>query len=110
MINNKGQAIVIFIVLLPVILLFVTYVFDVANMSYEKNKLDNIARNVEEEVTNSKLDENTICEFVLKNDNEITCSIKNKDGKTNVELVKEVKGLFVKVIREKYTIKTIVEI
>ena len=40
--NNKGQSLVMFICLLPILLLIVLAIVDVSRMVIEKNKLNNI--------------------------------------------------------------------
>ena len=42
--NNKGQTLVLFVVLLPVILILLAFVFDTAYMSMESNRLNDIAK------------------------------------------------------------------
>ena len=39
--NNKGQSLVMFIILLPILLLILTLVYDVGNAIYEKDRLSN---------------------------------------------------------------------
>ena len=39
--NNKGQSLVMFIILIPIFLLIITLVYDVGNALYEKNRLSN---------------------------------------------------------------------
>lgn len=40
-INNKGQSLVMFIVIMPIFLLLITLVYDVGSAIYEKNSLSN---------------------------------------------------------------------
>ena len=37
--NNKGQSLVLFVVIMPIILLMFVLVYDIGNAMYEKNKL-----------------------------------------------------------------------
>ena len=39
--NNRGQSLVLFIVLIPIFLLIMTLVYDIGNYVYEKNRLTN---------------------------------------------------------------------
>ena len=41
--NNKGQSLVMFILIIPIFLLIMTLVYDVGNAIYEKNKLSNVS-------------------------------------------------------------------
>ena len=74
MLNNKAQSLVIFVLILPVAILFIGYVFDVLNTSYEKNKLENLSsmlkENLDEDITDVK-----IKELIGKNDTDIVVSI-----------------------------------
>ena len=41
--NNKGQSLVLFVVIMPIILLMFVLVYDIGNAMYEKNKLSNVS-------------------------------------------------------------------
>lgn len=41
-INNKGQSLVMFVLIIPIFLLILTLVYDVGNAIYEKDRLSNI--------------------------------------------------------------------
>lgn len=108
--NNKGQALVLFVLLLPVLILFITYIIDTFRMSYEKSKMTNIGKlaieykNGDEELTN-----NGIIEFIKMNDNEIETTIDEENG-YKIKLTKGINSLFSNIIgKDKYTIIVIVE-
>lgn len=87
MLNNKAQTLVIFVLLLPIIILFLVYVLDVVNINYEKMKLDNISNMIVEEI---KKDEDLdICLLVEKNDSDIECEVNEE-----IVLKKRIKSLF----------------
>ena len=109
MLNNKGQAIVIFVILLPIFVLFITYVFDVVSVNYEQKKLNNIAIMIDEGLIQSTLKEENVCDLVKQNDKNISCVVKNDEEKLIIELNKEVKGLFIKLSKNNYNIKATVE-
>ena len=76
MLNNKAQSLVIFVLFLPVILLFLIYVFDILSINYHQIKLDSITNIVVEE---GKLDEElNVCELVKNNDSDIECIVSDK--------------------------------
>ena len=52
MMNNKGQVLVLFLLLLPVFILVLALVIDVSLMSYNKNKLDNINMDILNSLSN----------------------------------------------------------
>lgn len=98
--NNKGQSIVIFVLFLPIIILIIAYVYDVSMMSYEKNKINNIA-----EIAKDNFDSN-VCNLVHRNDKEILCVINNN----KLTLKKEIKSIFGTIIGNKiYKISITIE-
>ena len=101
MLNNKGQSLIIFILCLPLLLLFLTYVIDTVRVNYEKNKLESIIEISKEEETDK------ICDIALKNDKDLNCEISNN----TVVLNKRIKSLFGKIIgKEYYNVKVSIKI
>lgn len=96
MLNNKGQSLVIFVIVLPILLLFISYVFDVITINYEKNRLNNIAVQIKDNVNTLKDDEIVI--LVNKNDKEIDVDIKENE----IKLSKKIKGVFNKITKQEY--------
>lgn len=96
MLNNKGQSLVIFVIVLPILLLFISYVFDVITINYEKNRLNNIAVQIKDNVNTLTDDEIVI--LVNKNDKEIDVDIKEKE----IKLSKKIKGVFNKITKQEY--------
>lgn len=87
MLNNKAQTLVIFVLLLPIIILFLVYIVDIVNINYEKIKLDNISNMILEEMeTDKDLD---ICLLAEKNDSDIECEVNEE-----IVLKKRIKSLF----------------
>ena len=39
--NNKGQSLVMFVLIIPIILLILVLIYDVGNALYEKNRMSN---------------------------------------------------------------------
>ena len=98
--NNKGQSIVIFVIMLPIIMLAVAYFYDVSKMNYEKNRLNSIALLAKD---SSDTDS---CDIVKQNDKDIDCII--NDNK--ITLKKEINSIFGIVIgKEKYKISVTIE-
>ena len=70
--NNRGQVLVLFIMILPVIFIGVACIIDSSYMMYQKNRLDNINRDVLNSVSDKiNLDEEEIRDLILLNDAEI---------------------------------------
>lgn len=99
--NNKAQALVIFVIFLPVIILFISYIFDTIRINYEENKINNIALII------SNKDKDKVCEIVLKNDKDIICNKIDDE----VILNKRIKSIFGKIIgKDFYDIKVSISI
>lgn len=92
MLDNKGQSLIIFVLCLPIILLFFTYAIDIARVNYERNKMSNI---IESSRSNNH---DEICTFIKKNDGGITCNIENN----TIFLEKKIKSLFGIIIKKEY--------
>ena len=73
--NNKGQTLVLFVVIIPIILILFTYIFDIGNLYIEKRKINNTLelaleyqkenKNVESYI-NKNIDD--IDEIIIKDD------------------------------------------
>lgn len=95
--NNKGQSLVIFILIIPIILLLFVLIYDVADAIYEKNRLSNTSYlAIEYALDNiNSIDENSVVDYILKNsDNLNNISVIIEDGKVDIELGKNIKGFF----------------
>lgn len=83
--NNKGQSLVMFICLLPILLLIVLAIVDVSRMVIEKNKLNNINYIAIWYYSNHKEDDDVterIISLVKRNDEDIINVRINKDKNT----------------------------
>lgn len=96
MLNNRGQSLVIFVIVLPILLLFISYVFDVITINYEKNRLNNIEVQVKDNI--NTLTDDEIVMLVNKNDKEINIDIKGNE----IKLSKSIKGIFNKITNQEY--------
>lgn len=66
--NNNGQTLVIFILLLPVFLTMCAFVVDVGIMTYENIKLKNVTKTIlNNVVNNNNVNEKTITDLYQKN-------------------------------------------
>ena len=109
MLNNKAQSLIIFVIILPILIVFIGYSFDVLNTNYEKNKIENLSLMVKENL-NDDITDNEIKELINKNDTNIVVTITRNGEITKVELSKRIKSLFGKVIgKDYYDIKVTTE-
>lgn len=96
MLNKKGQSLVIFVLIMPVILFILILVYDVGNALYEKNRLsntnylatcyalDNIDSITEEDITN----------YIMRNsDNFSNIIVSINDNNVDIEIDKKMNGL-----------------
>ncbi len=94
--NNKGQTLVMFIILLPILLFVLTLVYDVGNAIYEKDRLSNTNYMVVEyAICNSLVSEDELVELINKNDDDISdITIMMIDNSVTIALTKDIKGIF----------------
>ena len=95
--NNKGQSLVMFIILLPILLLILTLVYDVGNAIYEKDRLSNTNYMVVDYALDNidSIDEDDLNTLILKNDNNLDdISIMIIDNSVDISLKKNIKGVF----------------
>lgn len=92
MMNNKGQTLIFFVVILPILLLVLMFIIDLSTMNYEKNKLDNLAK----ECMNYKIDgkpDDKIKELIKLSDDTIEYEIYSN----KIILKKEYNPIFLKI-------------
>ena len=98
--NNKGQSLVMFICLLPILLLIVLAIVDVSRMVIEKNKLNNINYIAISYYSSHKEDDDVterIISLVKRNDEDIINVRINKDKHT-IYLDKKIDSTMGKII------------
>lgn len=99
--NNKGQILVLFVVLIPIMLLIMVLVIDCGNVMIEKRKLDNVSKMVldygvlhidDEDV------ENEIVELFELNIDDVVVDVNISNGEISISSTKYVDGVFSKII------------
>ena len=98
--NNKGQSLVMFICLLPILLLIVLAIVDVSRMVIEKNKLNNINYIAIWYYSNHKEDDDVterIISLVKRND-ENSINVKINKDKNTIYLDKKIDSTMGKII------------
>ena len=101
--NNKGQALIEFILVLPVLLLVIISIVDFGNIILKKYELENDIDNVAELYKNSGN-----VELYLSNKN-LTIKYTNSDNFTNITIYKKVNvvsPVLVPILGSKYEIHT----
>ena len=106
--NNKGQTLVVFILLLPIFLALCAFVIDVGLMTYEniksKNATESILVNV---VEKNKINDESIKELYKKNDiNVDNLKIKITPETINIEIDYYIPSIFGKILQiEEYEVR-----
>jgi len=99
--NNKGQTLVLFVVLLPIILLGFCFFVDTGFILYEKNHLEKLSRDVSYYLDKNYSNE-VISDLILENDKLIKINITNE----KLILEKEINSIFGQIIGiKKYPLK-----
>jgi len=105
--NNKGQTIVIFVLLMPFFLLLATYIVDMTYIAYHSNRLNEINDLVIKETNAKKLSIQQVNEYVQKNDSDIYVTTLNITNEIiEIGLTKEIKSLFGNIIGKKTYVLT----
>lgn len=106
--NNKGQILVLFLLLMPVIIIFICFVIDSSIMYYEKNKLDSINNDILISIKDKNVKESEIKRLINLNDDDIKINrITIDKDKIIIEDEKEIDSIFGKFInKDSYLIKS----
>lgn len=105
--NNKGQTLVIFIILLPFVFLLFGFILDKCYLLYREKELKDIADIVCKYALNEDKTDADIKQLALENDKEIkNIKITRTDSKANIILEKNQKSMFSKLVgKDSYQIK-----
>ena len=94
--NNKGQSLVMFVIIIPIFCLILTLVYDVGSAIYEKNRLSNTSYMVIDYGLDNidTVNESGLIDIVMKNTNNLSyISVIIKDNIIEIKLSKEIKGV-----------------
>lgn len=90
--KNKGQALVLFILLLPLIIIILSLIINSGTIYLEKKKTDTIIKEVIKETITNDLTEDEISKIIYKNlDNIDTLDIVKKDKTIEITIKKKIK-------------------
>ena len=81
-IKNKGQALVEFVIILPIIMIIIFVIIDFSNVFYQKNNLESIMNSVVTYKENGK--SNEYIKNQIKDDVKITCEINDENLTINI--------------------------
>lgn len=94
--NNKGQSLVMFVIIIPILLLILTLVYDVGTAVYEKNRLSNTNYMALEYGLDNidNVSEMELIELIQRNVNNLNyISVDIDDDKIEIILSKDIKGI-----------------
>lgn len=98
LLNNKGQALVMFLLFLPVLLIVLGFIVDISMMGYNSHKLDSINRLVLNEMKDSE-EIDKAKELIKKNDTDIIIvEFKDEDNYIYLKLEKKINSIFGNII------------
>jgi len=94
-VNKKGQVLVSFVLLIPLLLVFLLFVIDISNMHIAKTKVDGILIfSIQEYLEKSKTIEE-IKNDILRNDSNIeNINIELRDNKIKIRCTKKFRSIF----------------
>ena len=101
MLNNRGQSLVIFIVMIPIFLLLMILIYDMGNLAYERHELDSINKIVIDygldNINNLDLVKE-MYSLAKSNNDKINYKIQFKNNKLYINSKYYVKGVFTKIL------------
>ena len=86
--SKKGQALVEFIIILPILIFILLAVIDYGVISFNKSKLENIITDLSDMYKNKELEEE-INNFVKSNDKDLEIKTTYEDKYINIKLYKK---------------------
>ena len=94
--NNKGQSLVMFIIIIPIFCLILTLVYDVGSAIYEKNRLSNTSYMVIDYGLDNidNVNESKLIDLAMKNTDGLSyVSVIIENNEIKVKLNKNIKGI-----------------
>lgn len=97
--NKRGQSLITFILILPVIILFVAFIIDSGLSIIEKENVDGILTdNMNMAVKQKNKDVEEIKEVIIKNKDNLDLDIKIENNYLKIKAIDKKKNLFGKII------------
>ena len=96
--NNKGQSLVLFILIIPILLGMIVLVYDVGNAVVKKNKINNVIEMIVEDSLNEDYEFEKVEKLVQYNLSTNNYSISVSDNEVNIKVEDYVDGIISNVI------------
>lgn len=93
--NNKGQALVVFIIMIPIFFMLLGVVIDISYASYEKRKIENNIKYIARTSFDKRLDEKKIEDLILTNLDDVKeYRVYYDNNSLNIYIKTKVNGVF----------------
>ena len=94
--NNKGQSLVLFIMIIPILLLIMVFVYDMGMLLYEKDRLSNtVNMAIDYTLDNKEVSNEEIKELIDRNTKrEVEIKIDRDNDSIEIEAQEEAKFIF----------------
>ena len=103
--NNKGQTLVVFVLLLPFLFLVFAYLFDKCYITYQQRNQNEIGKILCKQIEKTENIE-SIQELAYENDRKLE-KIEYHPTKREIILEKRISSIFGRTIKQEYLVKTI---
>lgn len=101
--NNKGQTLVLFVIILPFLFIIVSFIVDTGLLSLEKNKINNTVKDSIKDVMKNNRNSDELVNLINKNiDNVKIDYLSMESGILYLQISKEYNGI---IFNQKYNIK-----
>ncbi len=93
--NKKGQSLIIFVLILPIIILFIAYVLSYSLVNMENNKIERIIKDKLIITVNKEIkDIEKIKNIIKENDKDINVLVDINDDTIKITVNKKIKNIF----------------
>lgn len=96
--NNKGQSLIVFILILPIITLFLAFFIDSSLSLMEKNKIDGIITNNIKEALNKDIRDSEKIKRVIKKNVDMDIVVDISEDNLKIEATTTRKSIFAKIL------------
>ena len=106
--NNKGQVLIIFVILLPIILLLLTFIVDYGFLSIEKRKVENsVTEGINFYIRNANNDDVLVKTQKLLNSNldDVDINIIDTEDYVEITVVKYYKPIFKSILKDNFKVQ-----
>ena len=100
--NNKGQSLITFVLILPIIVLFLAFIIDSSVSIMNKTKIDGVIKSNMEISLNGDIDTNKLRKIIKENDNDLDVNSYIDNNILYVKVHANKKNIFGNILKLKY--------